>query len=437
MSIAQPGMTLCLASGTYTAGNGGLLVPPRGRSGTASQPITVAALDESSPPMFDGQYANPAVSLSANAWWVIQGINARYGTYEVLRVADQSNNVIVRRVVAWDAQIAGNNAVCGVHYVNGPVLFEDVACFGTGRKTIGPTQDVYNFTCRRCWSRFDGAISTGPSGASMTYNAWNMTYENLLANFSATQMPASYYVHDSWPATNIGVQCGTGSGNCPSPGQIYGSNKWAAGAERNDSNYDTNSRLLGSLSYVKATDPLWYNHAWGHAGQALGGLSNFLISNVFGFISPSNPRFNASDGTSHAAHYGSPNNGGVNLIADRVTQVGGFSANSAWKITNNYTGQSMADVNNAGRNPWTTTTGANLCYRYVGGVRQDGSNGSPAQPLWPWPMNERIKQATALAGKYSGPCPTCSGGFNVTRTATDVTADVESLLGSIPAQCRQ
>ena len=150
MSIAQPGMTLCLASGTYTAGNGGLLLPPRGRSGTSSQPITVAALDERNPPVFDGQFSGPAVSLVGNSWWNIQGINAKHGSYEVLRIGDQSNNVTVRRVVAWDAHVGGNNAVCGIHYVNGPVLFEDVACFGTGRKTIAPTQGVYNFTCRRC-----------------------------------------------------------------------------------------------------------------------------------------------------------------------------------------------------------------------------------------------------------------------------------------------
>jgi hypothetical protein len=51
-------------------------------------------------------------------------------------------------------------------------------------------------------------------------------------------------------------------------------------------------------------------------------------------------------------------------------------------------------------------------------------------------MNERIKAATAAAGSYSGPCPTCVGGRGV-RTATDVTADIEELLGTIPAACRR
>jgi hypothetical protein len=51
-------------------------------------------------------------------------------------------------------------------------------------------------------------------------------------------------------------------------------------------------------------------------------------------------------------------------------------------------------------------------------------------------MNERIKAATAVAGRYSGPCPTCVGG-RAARTATDVTADIMKLLGPIPAACRR
>jgi hypothetical protein len=57
-------------------------------------------------------------------------------------------------------------------------------------------------------------------------------------------------------------------------------------------------------------------------------------------------------------------------------------------------------------------------------------------PLWPWPMNERIRAATAVAGSYTGPCASCVGG-RAARTQTDVTAEVEELLGAIPASCRR
>jgi hypothetical protein len=42
------------------------------------------------------------------------------------------------------------------------------------------------------------------------------------------------------------------------------------------------------------------------------------------------------------------------------------------------------------------------------------------QPLWPWPMNQRIVEATIKSG----------------RTAVDVTATVESMLGTIPSACK-
>lgn len=38
---------------------------------------------------------------------------------------------------------------------------------------------------------------------------------------------------------------------------------------------------------------------------------------------------------------------------------------------------------------------ARLQYRYINGILKDGSDGSPAQSLWPWPMEQRIKDEFA------------------------------------------
>lgn len=73
--------------------------------------------------------------------------------------------------------------------------------------------------------------------------------------------------------------------------------------------------------------------------------------------------------------------------------------------------------------------GANLCYRYVDGART-------TTPLWPWPMDQRIKDALAEAGSYAGPCVNCSGGRQSRAGTADITADIEALLGLIPAACR-
>lgn len=59
-------------------------------------------------------------------------------------------------------------------------------------------------------------------------------------------------------------------------------------------------------------------------------------------------------------------------------------------------------------------------------------------------MNERIKQATGYSGNYwnnggpgcSASLGNCVGTPTTNRAATDVTADIESLFGTIPAECR-
>jgi len=95
-----------------------------------------------------------------------------------------------------------------------------------------------------------------------------------------------------------------------------------------------------------------------------------------------------------------------------------------WAVGNSVHGTSLAGV----PSPWTGSAGAQLCNRWINGHET-------TTPLWPWPMNDRIKWATQVAGSYPGPCLNCSGG-RAPRTQVDVQAQVENLLGSIPSQCR-
>ena len=44
-----------------------------------------------------------------------------------------------------------------------------------------------------------------------------------------------------------------------------------------------------------------------------------------------------------------------------------------------------------------TGEGARLQNRYVDGVLKDGSDGTPAQPLWPWPMEQRIRDEMGIS----------------------------------------
>jgi hypothetical protein len=95
---------------------------------------------------------------------------------------------------------------------------------------------------------------------------------------------------------------------------------------------------------------------------------------------------------------------------------------ASWDVQQSSIGTSRTAV----ANPWTTTdAGANLCKKW-----------GASEPLWPWPMNDRIKAATSIAGAYAGPCLQCSGG-RLTRKPTDLTAIIESLLGTIPSACKR
>jgi hypothetical protein len=185
--------------------------------------------------------------------------------------------------------------------------------------------------------------------------------------------------------------------------------------------------------------------------------------------------------------FGQPNH---TLTANRLTGVSpvGYTTQSPWVVKNSSFATSLLGVPNI----WTNSgsSGANLCYRQA-----PGGTTTSNVPLWPWPMSERIKQATAMAGAYSTRwiegtgtsasnyyrwhCPTCSGspiesapkdeasclalsGVGRSwdqakrycrvwgtlsgkvipgvpprpRPVWDVTGEMEAIFGPIPSQCR-
>ena len=156
-----------------------------------------------------------------------------------------------------------------------------------------------------------------------------------------------------------------------------------------------------------------------------GGLT---FKDIIFVIQPGHPLFNRLRG------YKLPNfdlGPGGNSITSTSTISGmtNIAPASDWTTSDNIHATSLASLGAAHANPWTGNAGANLCHRYVNRART-------TTPLWPWPMNQRIKDATGTAGAYSGPCQGCVGTFPI-RTAVDVMADIQTLLGPIPAACRR
>src|SRR4030095_3539407 len=106
-------------------------------------------------------------------------------------------------------------------------------------------------------------------------------------------------------------------------------------------------------------------------------------------------------------------------ITEIGNNVAGDIIGGTWKITNRATGASIGSVSNI----WNGggTNGARVCKRYVDGALT-------TTPLWPWPMDARIRAALIKAGKNPD---VIFGG-----TGNSVTQQMETLFGTIPAECR-
>jgi hypothetical protein len=366
-----------------------MITPPAGLRGTSANPITIKALNDGKV-LIHGQNARAPVQLSQNDYFVLEGFNACCSDSHVVSLSgsvgavDGSDYTIVRRVVAWDAAINGNSKPFQVAHSQG-ILLEDVAGFGTGRKIF----EIFRsnkVTIRRAWGRWEGSTRSGPKYTfACKYRSYESTCENLIGTWSGEAQPASV-----------------------SPDHLYAVFS-GAGLEANDDpwqepdrDYDAHLKVLGSIAYLE--------HSAQHVpprGVFYTKNNGMEIKDVISYIGPGSP--------SHIKPFLLGPSGVTpvkGLTATNITSIGGATdqLSSDWKVTNH---RDVATTSSA-VNIFTDSTGARVCYRYVNGTLT-------TTPLWPWPMNQRILEATKAAG----------------RSPVDVTATIERLFGAIPAQCKQ
>jgi parallel beta-helix repeat protein len=432
-AVAGPGKTLCLLDGTYRGADSMITPGTRGGSGSSGKPITIKALNDGQV-LFDGQFARVPVELSSNDWWVLEGFNAKNGSNGAVRIRGSNN--VVRRVVAWDNSFASGGTMFSCQSSGTNNLFEDVAAFGIATWQFSHSQNkTGSCTFRRAWGRFEGTAQ-GQNGGTvfggLFYNAFQSTCENCMAEYWANGAPASYPVTNATPTSEGGCPNGRCTdGAPPIPNGTSNTNRWD-GSTSND--YD--GQVLGSLFYVRAGANL-ARMTTGSGENISGGALLFVphgrqggdmtYKDVLWFVDPTHTQFDHIRGLNLRDRVNSKDSRltNVSTVAGAVNKID----TEYWNVTNLVHASSLPELKAARANPWTGTAGANLCFRYE-------DRAKTSTPLWPWPMNERIKAATAAAGSYSGPCPGCEGKFPV-RTAIDVTADIEKLLGTIPASCRQ
>jgi hypothetical protein len=456
LALVTAGDTIEMLDGTYQGAPNMIdlnTVAP-GKSGTESQRITVKARNDGKV-VIDGQWLRTPLRMESNSYWVFEGFDAKRGvTFQAGNLTidapsgatlyiRQSRNNIFRRMVVQDAPIHTNS----FPIVNGggstDNLFEDFAAFGTGRKIFLMGNGTI---CRRCWFRAEGSTREGYGpDASVAYNTINTIFENVLVTHSGESMPETY---TSTPIGGSGT--GTPHTNFESPNTAG-----VIGTDRIDCTHvnapqpcppkQSGVHIRGSMVYVKSTDNLPPAPIGGapNGEQPLlwiFGLSYVTITDLITVISPSHSRFNdvygfAFNRTPHNAPTGSSAGGFPvqNNVANRITSLRGSLGDfihADWTsagLNSSVTGVSSGSSSASIQTPWqnTSSTGARLCYRW-----------GTTTPLWPWPMNARILAATSAAGSYDGPCMSNCVGGRAARTATNVTTDIEALLGPIPAACR-
>jgi hypothetical protein len=391
-AVAKAGFTLCLLDGVYT-GSASMIDPPDNLRGASSNPITVRALNDGKVKL-DGQGARAPINFYLNEWFVVEGVNACCSNIDVVHIG-YSSNIVIRRVIGWDA--ADRNYM--IFSLNNGTnnLLEDIAGWGIGRKVIESCCNADYTTVRRFWGRWEGSHVVGPKMViSLAYDNYNMTVENAIGTWSGERMKQTYTLLDYYGNPWTGNGAGTYTDyRVDQPYGIFGIDGF------NKSDRNARAKLLGSIAYVRGSD----RYAPGQL-VFVTKVDSFQISNTIGFIEPG-----TYANKMPFALYNLQVATGTNLSSNNLTAIGGTSSyfGSEWKKSSVVQGASTSAVPSV----FTSNSGANVCYRYENGTLTN-------QPLWPWPMNQRIIDATVESG----------------RAAVDVTKTIESMFGTIPAACK-
>jgi len=366
-----------------------MIDPPDNLSGAPGRPITVRALNDGKVTL-NGQGIRRPVLLNLNNYFVLEGFNAHNSSEAVLGVARSHHN-IVRRVAAWDAY-DGNNAIVSVASSQ-YTLFEDVAAWGIGRKVFNSSQGGDYTTCRRCWGRWEGSHIIGPKMTyTLAYNNYYMLIENSIGTWSGERMQETYRLKCISGQTNS--KCGTvrTNYNVEQPEAIYGIDR-LDGTDK-----DAKSKILGSIAYVKRNDRFAPSHLFWVMN-----MDSIEYKDNVGYIE------NGSYSSVKTFNLHDSKYGAQSLLARALTSIGGVGYYIAppWKPSNIFHGTTFPTGS-----IFTSSTYARICKRY-----QDGQLTN--QPLWPWPMNQRIEDAMVASG----------------RAPLDVTQTIENMFGPIPQEC--
>jgi len=392
-----PGDTLILQDGIYYSN----IDPTRG--GQAGSPITIKAANDGKA-IIDGEKVRVPIILwnYRNAsFFVIEGIVAQNGppagtnSLPQTVISIETDDNIFRRVSAYNADPDENSAVIVVNYTAERNLLEDCVAAGTGRKMINLYHSHDNIL-RRCFSYalgWDGRQSCQDwphVENTQIYNGSSHTIENciaagpmagaglsILANTSGAQAIGNKILGSV--AINVSVnpdgtvveypQTRPQPTKCPIT-QVINFNYWQG-------------TRVGMQFYADGAGEMRDNLirdllVWGNSGLGL----TVNVGSLF-----SNNRLERVTITGDGLGLVNDGGPGTDAIRDQLQRL--TVTDSVISVIRDSSGTTTY--------PPVTGGGARLQYRYINGVLMDGTNGQPAQALWPWPMEDRIRNEMGIS----------------------------------------
>lgn len=382
--LATPGATLLLMDGVYRRSQGGTIDPLDSIAGTASQPITVRALNDGGV-LLDAEHTGFAVFLQVgNDHWRIEGINGTNGKEAIFR--SRANHVRFVRVIAYEGT-SGEADSLGIS-MSGPGVDQiciDCAAWGSNMRKIyefsqsqAPGQDMQGSGCRRCWGEWNDHPE-GQSNPNVTYQAGYRSRGQIWENVIGTWRQVGT-VGDAEGIFRMFYRC-------------------------DEPDMTARLQLLGSLMYLRNGVPAsnLTQLATGDCGSQMTmrdvvAMAESEHAGVKPFMFRNSDSITQEEGN----------------VCERCVGVGGTpsvnQSGSGWTMPGFREGRTLAEAT-GGQSVYTLLPA--LCYRSEGGV-------TTQSPLWPWPMESRIREARVASG----------------APAVEVTKTVEQLLGTIPPQCR-
>jgi Chondroitinase B len=430
---AAPGKTLCLLDGIYQ-GAANMIVLPVAKSGTSTAPITIRALNDGAV-FIDGQFARVPVRVEGNSYFTFEGFDAGNSSNTVISIngaGGSSTGLTFKRICASNAKLVQpslNVHVWGLDNMDNS-LFEDICGFGTGRNTLVSGGNTPSNTFRRVWIRWEGHCpdSGGTSGGWPVQLSYRFSGGggSVFENFIVVYDPEQY------------TPCAT-----------YTSGNRQGGLAHRGPSQGTGDKLSGWINYGydgftvanrTAVDFVWIRDS---ANAFDDPFKPSLRQYKDFYVDTRSQTTNAFAAQPFSLVY-CPGGGICSLnAADRLTSVK-LSTAPASEFFITPTNQNECNAENTLGSPtpgncpnfYTGDTnggapfGSRACFQY-----NNGTLGTT--PLWPWPMDNRIKAALARANAAGTGGSPLAGTSGTGYAAGTVTSEIVSRYGIIPTQCRR